>query len=270
MLEATHEEFERAPVGKYTCTSSAVVWVFSPALTGWHIWGRPDEAETRTILRLTSAYTKMGSSFDVVADSRGIEVVNPTALPLLVAWVFQHHRELKLRIGVQANVIRRDAIGFLLMGIIASLGDMWPFETFTDPIEAFRSIAGPAGAALCDEVETIVGRVRSTPRELQLLRTLLTQRSDHSIRTAARELSTSSRSLQRILSRYGTSFHDEQTTARFELAKQLLDASDEKVEAVASRVGWSVRTLTVVFRAKLGMTPAAWRKRESAVRFATE
>jgi AraC-like DNA-binding protein len=262
MLEATPGEFEKAPIGKYTCTGSAVVWAFSPSLVGWHIWGRPDETETRTLLRLMSSYTKLASSFDIVADSRGIEVVNPTALPLLVAWLFQHRPELRLRVGVQANVIRRDGIGFLLMGIIASLGDMHPFETYTDPVEAFRAIAGAPGATLCEEVEAVVARVRSTPRELQLLRALLAERPDHTIRTAARELSTSSRSLQRILGRYGTSFHDEQTTARFELAKQLLARSDVKIAGVASRVGWSVRTLTAVFRAKLGLTPAAWRKRE--------
>ena len=36
-----------------------------------------------------------------------------------------------------------------------------------------------------------------------------------------------------------------------------------KVAGVASRVGWSVRTLTLVFRGKLGLTPAAWRKRDA-------
>jgi len=263
MLEVTVREFEKSPFGKYTCTGSAVIWVSSPSLVGWHVWGRPDEAETRTILQLMSIYPKLANNFDIVADTRGVEVVNPTALPLLASWVFQHRRELKQRVGVQANVIRRDAIGFLLMGIIASLGDMHAFETYTDPIEAFRSVAGFAGAALCDEVEEIVARVRSTPHELQLLRALLTGRFDHTIRTAAKELSTSPRSLQRILSRYGTSFHDEQTTARFAAAKLLLQASDIKVASVAARVGWSVRTLTVVFRAKTGLTPADWRKREA-------
>jgi len=222
------------------------------------------------ILRAMSAYPKMGTPFDIVADSRGVEVVNPIALPLLVAWVVQHRRELKRRVHLQANVIRRDPIGFLLMGIIASIGDMHPFQTYTDPIEAFRAVAGDSAGALCDEVEQIVHRVRAIPHELQQLRVLLSGRLDLAIRPAAKELSISSRSLQRVLSRYGTTFHDEQSNARFAAAKNLLEGSDAKVSSVASRVGWSERTLTIVFRAKTGLTPADWRKKTRSAPDRTE
>src|ERR1700689_1894152 len=105
MLESSVREFEKSPAGKYACTSSCVVWCASSSLTGWHVWGKPDEAETKTILRLMSAYPKMGPSFDIVADSRGVEVINPIALPLLVSWVVQNRRELKRRVHLQANVI---------------------------------------------------------------------------------------------------------------------------------------------------------------------
>jgi AraC-like DNA-binding protein len=264
MIECSAKEFEKSPFGKYTCTGSCVVWVANPHLVGWHIWGRPDEDETRTILQVLNTYTKLGIPFDVVADTRGVEVINPIALPLLAQWVFQNRVELKARVRLQANVIRRDAIGFLLMGLIASMGDMHPFETYTDPVEAFRTVAGDAGVALCEEVEQIVQSVHKTPHELQQLRVLLASRLDLAIRPAAKELSMSPRSLQRVLSRYGTSFHDEQSNARFEAAKALLGASDAKISSVASRVGWSERTLTVVFRAKTGLTPADWRKKENA------
>lgn len=263
MIECSAKEFEKSPIGKYTCTGSCVVWVASPNLVGWHIWGRPDEDETRTILQVMNTYMKLAAPFDVIADTRGVEVINPIALPLLASWVIQNRVELKARIRLQANVIRRDPIGFLLMGVIASVGDMHPFETYTDPVEAFRTVAGDAGVAICEEVEQIVQGVHQTPHELQQLRVLLSTRLDLAIRPAAKELSMSPRSLQRVLSRYGTSFHDEQSNARFTAAKTLLGASDVKISSVASRVGWSERTLTVVFRAKTGLTPADWRKKEN-------
>jgi transcriptional regulator GlxA family with amidase domain len=64
-----------------------------------------------------------------------------------------------------------------------------------------------------------------------------------------------------VLAAHGTSFHDEQTNARFALAKNLLTTTEAKVSGVATRVGWSERTLTSIFRARTGLTPADWRKR---------
>ncbi|MDB4995569.1 MAG: AraC family transcriptional regulator [Myxococcaceae bacterium] len=263
MLEAASaKDFERSPIGRYVFTGSCVVWVASPALCGWQIWGRPDDAETRLILGLLDQYSKMARKFRVVADTRRVELVSPTALPILVQWYFANRAELKTRIELQANIIRRDSIGFLLVGLVVSMGDAHPLSSFVDPLEAFQSVAGDSAAALYEEVEAIVTRVRSVPHELQVLRAILASRPDAAIEEVARELSISRRSLQRVLGRWGTSFHDEVTTARFEAATKLLAAPDMKIASVAAHVGWSERTLTTVFRARTGLTPADWRKRE--------
>ncbi len=264
LVEITPGEYERSPFGGYAFTGSCVIWCASRGLAGWHIWGRPDEDETRTLLRCMDQYVRMDVGFSVVADTRGVEVVNTAALPLLASWVFENRRELKRRIRVQANVIRRDPIGFLLMGIVSSVGDIHPLKTFVDPLEAFRLVAPDTGAELCAQVEEIVAQVRGVPREIQSLRTLLARQPRTSIAEAARALSTSARSLQRILERHGSSFHDEQTTARFELAQSLLRGSDVKISDVAARAGWSTSTLTSIFRAKTGHTPADWRLKNRA------
>lgn len=260
--EASNKDWERSPIGRYTCTASSVIWVASPVLCGWQLWGRPDDTETRTILRLIDRYPVMPGTFRAVADTRKVELVSPTALPLLVQWYFRHRAELKRKIDLQANVIRRDTIGFLLVGIVISMGDAFPSASFTEPQDAFRAVAGDAGAALCDEVEAIAERVRSMPREIQVLRASLASNPDTTIEMVAKELHISRRSLQRALGRSGTSFHDEVTTARFEAARTLLTAPDAKIASVAARVGWSERTLTTVFRTRTGLTPADWRKRE--------
>ena len=264
MREATPSDYERCPFGRFTVTPSCVFWCASPTLAGWHLWGRPAEAEAALLLRLMSQYVQMATPFDVVADTRGVELVNTVALPLLVSWVIQNRAELRRRIRLQANVIQRDSIGFLLVGIIASVGDAHPLRSFTDPLEAFRAVSPDDGAALCDEVESYVARARGVPHELSALRSLLASRTDAPLRDAARMLSTSTRSLQRILERHGTSYHDEQTNARFAKARELLRGSDAKIAHVASRVGWSARTLTNVFRTKTGLSPAEWRKRDGA------
>ncbi len=261
LTEASVRDFERAPIGRYTCTGSCVVWCASPSLTGWHIWGRPDEDETRAILRLLAQYPKMASTFDVITDSRGVEVINPPALAILVPWIVEHRVTLERRVRRQANVIRRDPVGFLLMGILASLGDSRPQQTFAEPFEAFRAIAGDAGTKLCAQIEDVVEKVREVPRELAAVRAQLATSLESTIDDAAKTLSTSSRSLQRVLQHHGTSFHDEQTDARFASAKRLLGASDEKIASVARRVGWSERTLTTIFRDRTGLTPTDWRKR---------
>jgi AraC-like DNA-binding protein len=260
--EASLRDFERSPIGRYACTDSCVTWCASPTLCGWQVWGRPDEAETRTLLPLLDQYPKMAPRLRVIADSRGVEVLSPTALPHLFQWYFGNRAEFKRRVELQANVFRRDSVGFLLIGIVASIGDAHPFCSFTDPVEAFVRVAGDSGAALCEEVERIASRTRSVPREVQVLRACLASHPDATIEHVAKELSISRRSLQRALERFGTSFHDEGTTARFEAARTLLAAPEVKVSSVASRVGWSERTLTTVFRARTGLTPADWRRRE--------
>jgi AraC-like DNA-binding protein len=152
------------------------------------------------------------------------------------------------------------------MGVLASLGDISPQKTFGEPVEAFRSVAGDAGAELSVEVEAIVEKVRAIPRTLVDLRAMLMANLELSIDDAARALSVSPRSLQRVLQQHGTSFHDEETNARFATAEALLRVGDDKVASIARRVGCSERTLTSLFRARTGLTPSDWRKAQTSSR----
>ncbi len=113
-------------------------------------------------------------------------------------------------------------------------------------------------------MDAIVGRVRAVPSAILALRAMLGEDVETGIDEAAKRLSMSPRSLQRLLQQHGTSFHDEQTSARFALAEALLRAGDEKVASIARRVGCSERTLTSLFRARTGLTPSDWRKTASS------
>jgi AraC-like DNA-binding protein len=85
---------------------------------------------------------------------------------------------------------------------------------------------------------------------------------DTTLDQAATQLGVSARSLQRILTRQGTTFHDEVVAARLALAKKILLTSDQKLAGVGARVGISERALTLLFRAQTGLTPAEWRKQQ--------
>ena len=150
------------------------------------------------------------------------------------------------------------AAGVVVAGKVA--GKTHPYRLFTDPAEAFRAVDSATGAALCAEVDAITERVRGVPRELRVTRELLARRVSTGLAEVSAALAMSERSVQRVLSRHGTSFHAEVITARFALAREILRASDEKLAQVCTQVGISERALTLLFRKQTGLTPAEWRK----------
>jgi AraC-like DNA-binding protein len=261
MLESSYEQFLRAPTGRFTITGSSFVWCASRTLCGSVLWGRQSEAETGDILRIFDQDAlHMDRSFAIVLDSRGVNEVDPRALHRLVLVAGRPAAELAPRIRLQASVISEGPIGFLLTGLLPVVGKTHPYRVFTDPAEAFRAVDSATGAALCSEVDAIAERVRGVPRELRVTRELLAKRIGTGLPEVSAALAMSERSVQRVLSRHGTSFHDEVVTARFALAGEILRSTDAKLAEVCTRVGISERALTLLFRKKTGLTPAEWRK----------
>jgi AraC-like DNA-binding protein len=263
MIEAEYGDFFDSPVARYTVTGSSFVWCASPRLCGCLLWGQQSESETQSILQIFDQYDRhMGRTFDVIFDTRGVDRVDPRSLSALFSWLVSRREGLEHRIRLQASVIREGPIGFLLTGLLPVAGRTHPYRIFTDPEEAFRTIADDEGTSLCAEVEATAERIRGVPRELGLLRSLLAGRASTTLDEASRAVGMSSRSLQRMLTQHGTSFHREVTAARFALARELLGASDQKLAAISARVGISERSLTLLFRARTGLSPAEWRRKQ--------
>lgn len=258
--EVAYGAFLGAPVGRYTVMDSSFVWCASPVLCGVFLWGEQTEVETSSILRIfDQCPPHMASSFDMVLDSRGVEDVRPAALELLFSWLVSRRSELVRRLRTQANVIREGPIGLLLTGLLPVAQWPPPYRLHYEPTDAFRSIVGDGGTDLCTELEAIALRVRGVSRELRIVRELIARRLDISIDEVSRALGMSSRSLQRLLRRDGTSFHNEVVSARFLLAQALLRSSEDKLAAISLRVGISERSLTQLFRSRTGLSPAQWR-----------
>jgi AraC-like DNA-binding protein len=261
MIETDYDTFLDSTVGRYTVTGSSFVWCASKELCGAFLWGEPSEDETERILRIFDAYPEhMAARFDIVLDTRGVVGVDPSGLKRLFGWLVAHRGALKKHLRVQANVIREGPIAFLLTGLLPVAAWPVPYQLYTQPIDAFRAAHAEG---LASEVEAIADRLRGVSRELEITRAHLARDVDATIGEVSRALATSPRSLQRVLRKHGTSFHAELSTARLRRAQALLASGDDKVATISARVGISERALTLLFRDRTGMSPAAWRKRHS-------
>jgi AraC-like DNA-binding protein len=261
MIETAYEPFLSSTRGRYTVLSTSFVWCASPTLCGAFLWGEQSVEETRAILHIFDQYPRqMGPTFDMVLDTRGVQSVRPEALSELFSWLLANRTEMRRHLRVQANVIREGPIGFLLTGLLPVAQWTLPYQLHYEPEAAYRALVGMAGVPLAAEVESIADRVRGVPRELRVAREMIERNLDVAIADVGRALGVSARSLQRVLNRHGTSFHDEVVSARLARAQTLLRSGDDKVSAVASRVGISERALTALFRKRTGLSPAEWRK----------
>jgi len=263
MIHTPNETFMRAPVGTFCVVGTSFLWCASPSLAGAYLWGRQSEAETREILDLFDhGMRAMRPSFDMILDTRGVDAVDPLPLGILFSWMVARMGHLAQRIRLQACIIPEGPIGLLLTGLMPVTGQTQPYRIFTDAAQAFAVVAGDEGARLCADVERIAEPLRGVPREVRRTRELLEARLDVSFDEVSRALGMSPRSLQRVLGRHGTSFHDEVVAVRLSRAQGLLRSGDLKLAEIGARVGISERALGLLFRAKTGLTPAEWRKQQ--------
>lgn len=258
------DQFLGDPVGRWVVASStSVVFCAAPDLAGCVTWGRPTREETAAILRALDGvfHPSLAPRVDIILNGRDIEGIDPDALRTLLDWLVERKARLASRVRLQFGVIADGLVGVTLAGILPVLGEHHEFRVVRDAREAFRALS-PAGDALCDEVEGIVATARGAPREIRELRDFLRSRAtEATLEVAARALALSERTLQRILKDHGTTFTSELRDARFAVAYERLVQSDEKMIAVAARVGLSENALTQLVREKTGVTPAELRKR---------
>jgi AraC-like DNA-binding protein len=104
-----------------------------------------------------------------------------------------------------------------------------------------------------------------TPWIRQLREALARDLRDATVDRIAEALAISARSLQRQLSGHDTSFSDELARARIRAAEAMLLESVEKIETIATHVGFrSPSAFTAMFRRVNGETPIAFRERAFA------
>lgn len=265
MLPAPDEAgFLRAPVGRWIVVGTSLVWCHSPTLCGSIGWGEPTEEDTRRLVRLLDAYRQLAPRFDVLLDGSAIERVGGPSLMLLLEWTREHFAELTRRIRQRVGVISDGMAAVTMAGIQPVLGGPGDVTLVRQAREGFRLLLPDGGDGLCDELTRLVVEARGLTPVVIALRPLLKHHGGRlSLREAAKALRLSVRTLQRQLREAGRSYRDEQIEARFQLALELL-GGDEKIVAVAGRVGLSEAGLLRLVRARTGLTPTELRRKLTA------
>jgi AraC-like DNA-binding protein len=256
------DDFQRAPVGKWVAAGTSIIWCRAPGLCGTVGWGRPCAADTRAALAAFDGIRRLAPPLDVVLDGSALEGIDPEALTLLIEWGRANLPLLRERVRQRVGVIPAGLDGVTLSGISPVLAWAGPVHITMTARDGFRMLLGSDGDALCDEVARLVDEARRTPATLRDLRALLRLHEGRlSLQAAVHDLAVPARSLQRVLAGARSSFRAEQSAARFRAAEQRLVSSDDKVGAIAARLGLSEAGLTQLVRARAGVTPTQLRRR---------
>jgi AraC-like DNA-binding protein len=163
-----------------------------------------------------------------------------------------------------AVVRPRDLAGTVVAGLFHEvIRRMMPCQLHSHSSEAFESLGRADGAEIHAAVETAIGEAREAGAAHNRLRALLSRDPQLALSDAARALGLSSRTLQRSLREAGTSFRAELRRARIDEAKTALSETDDKLYAVARRLGCSsLPQFGRSFRRETGETPGAFRERQ--------
>jgi AraC-like DNA-binding protein len=261
-LARTVDEFVRDPVGRWYGGATHLVWCASPTLCGSTHWGRPSARDVRELTSLYEIALQL-RGFHVYMDDSAVEMVDWAALGVLNEYLKRRLTEWGGRIRKQAVVVPSGAVAVILAGVVPLLGPTYPMRFFSTRGAAVEWLGHGETTPILDEVERLVGELRGIPPLVRDLRSYLEGvLVAPSITAAARTLRRSVRSLQRELRQSHTSFGAELSRARVRAACALLYESDEKIEAIARRVGCITSSrLSELFRKELGETPLAYRTR---------
>lgn len=95
----------------------------------------------------------------------------------------------------------------------------------------------------------------------------LLRHGDASLQHTAQQLGISPRSLQRQLTRMGTSYSEMVTEVRLDTACHLLTESDQSISSIADSLGYSgVSSFSRIFMRLMKVQPSAYRRRQAAER----
>jgi AraC-like DNA-binding protein len=258
------DEILAAPLGRYFVARSFVVW-FQPKLAGAFAFGPLDPADEPQLARLLVT-PALAPKYNLLCDFSAIEVFDQRGFELLTTF-FAGHASLVANLKRFAGVRPPGLAGIGLAGVFyEKVEPIVEAGLFTDRAEALAWL-GYAEAERAD-VDELIGTVSTVSPVLRQLRSMLFRGvATTTLDQAAAALGISKRSLQRELATAKTSFRSELSRVRVRLAESLLTTTDDKIETIARRLGFtSVPAFTTSFGRIVGETPHDFRRRRSAIR----
>jgi AraC-like DNA-binding protein len=251
------------PLGRYAFEERFGGWALHRELVGFVAWGRPQPSDVDAIfLALDLPHAKsIALPFDVVFDARGIEGVEARTFDHLLRGTKERVEGFAARIRRQAIVRPTGLLGAAAEGFARVLGPKHRWEVFESLSQALAWLGVEEAEAHAGALDSLVAVASAgSPLVARLRSWLAAQGGKSNLAEAARALKVSVRSLQRGLRESQTSFRKECDRVHLAEAKQLLDESELKLEAVALKLGYScLASFNSFFRRTTGSSPSAYR-----------
>jgi AraC-like DNA-binding protein len=261
----TIEDLLADPVGAYNLGRTHLVWCHSPTLAGTVHWGQPSQDDAAELVRRLdiSIHPALAEGLVALMDASAMESFDLPAFGVVAAYVKSRIEEWSRRFVKHAVVVPEGVAGVFVAALMPLAGTLHPLRFFSSMAEALEWLERPELLEVLDEINPVVEEARGVSPLLRSLREHLAEDlGTATLEAAAQALGMSARSLQRELQHENTSFTSELMQARLRAACVHLEHSDEKIDAIARRVGSaSSSQLSELFRRQLGETPARYRER---------
>jgi AraC-like DNA-binding protein len=240
--------------------SRFAVWTAERSLVGWVLWSHMADEDAADMKRLwIDLAGRVAPPYDFVLDLRSLDSLSSGAFSLVREFATTGKPGLRR----MAILVGEDTTGGVIqLGLFVLRPPRFAWSSFHTYGEVAAWFERPDAAAVLAAVDrrTADRAVETTP--LARLRALLSRSQDAGMDEVARDLGLSTRSLQRALADWGTTFSEERDRARVLQAQELLRDPETKLDAVAAAVGCGDRrSLNRLFRRVTGESPAEFRRR---------
>jgi AraC-like DNA-binding protein len=253
-------QFFDAPADRVMVRRSFCFWQSGARVRGCIAWGRQDQDDVREMFDVFDAYilSPLGGQPSLM-DIRAVESVSIAAFRQLTTTFGARRRVWLARAGRQAILHDDGFSSALILGALQLAARGYELQTFTKASAALAWLGAPD---VTPAFEMIRASVLDLPDVVRRVHAVLDEdASVPSVRTIARRIGLSARSLQRHLAAAGTSVREVRVEHLVRRAERLLEGSELDLTAIASTLGLgSAARLVTLFRRTRNTTPGAWRR----------
>lgn len=257
--------FQRAPIGNCVAGATYLVWCAADDLVGSFQWGIPADRDVREMFALMDFidHPSLARTGCVLMDCRDIQRVDADIMISFVDLARQHLPRWSPRISAQAVIVPAGVGGILLAGGLPLLAPTHRFRFVSTLEDAVAFLGHPKVRAAYADARAIATTVQGTFALVARVRSAIAaDLVGASVQTCALDLAVSGRTLQRELTRAGTSFTDELRRARVAAANEHLRLGDTKLDVIAKRTGFGNSSrMNEALRRELGATARELRER---------
>lgn len=249
------------PIGRYLGCGSCFYFWADTTLSGTVAWGSPSADDVRKLCSLYEVeLTSVAPPHVSYVDLSRVEGIAAPAFAVMADYFKKNAKKLRGHVTKQALIRPKGIAGAVVAGFYDLVVAEYPVRVFEDRSEALAYL--DYSPAVLRELEAIYEAAAGTGEITRRVREhVAADLRAATIRTAAKALAMSERTLQRRLKDEGTSFQSELHAAQVREAKRLLAETDTKLTAVALDVGCATQQhFSDLFKKLTGETPSAFRK----------